>query len=86
MEYLLLSVGVLIFFNEVMPTLTLVFEYFRTLLSSKIVLIQHQAMSIQEEIEKMNERMEKSNTSAIGFQIDSDIGEEYYEPEDKNAS
>lgn len=86
MEYLLLSVGVLIFFNEVMPTLTLVFEYFRTLLSSKIVLIQHQAMSIQEEIEKMNEQMEKSQTSAIGFQIDSDIGEEYYEPEDKNAS
>lgn len=86
MEYLLLSVGVIIFFNEVMPTLTLIFEYIRTLISSKIVLIQHQAMSIQEEIETINERMEKSNTSAIGFQIDSDIGEEYYEPEDKNAS
>lgn len=86
MEYLLLSVGVLIFFNEVIPTLTVVFEYFRTLISSKIVLIQHQAMRIQEEIEKMNEQMEESHTSAIGFQIDSDIGEEYYEPEDKNAS
>lgn len=86
MEYLLLSVGVLILFNEVMPTLTLVFDYFRTLISSKIVLIQHQAMRIQEEIEKMNERMDKSQTSSIGFQIDSDIGEEYYEPEDKNAS
>lgn len=83
MEYLLLSVGVLVFFNEVMPTLTLVFEYIRTLISSKIVIIQHKIMKIQEEIEDMDEKLEKSHVNAIGFQIDTDDMEEYYEPEDK---
>lgn len=83
MEYLLLSVGVLIFFNEVMPTLTLVFEYIRTLISSKIVIIQHKVMKMQEEIEDMDEKLEKSHVNAIGFQIDTDDMEEYYEPQDK---
>ena len=43
-------------------------------------------MKIQEEIEDMDEKLEKSHVNAIGFQIDTDDMEEYYEPEDKNAS
>lgn len=78
MEYLLLAIAIIIVYTEIFPTLSIFFEYIRTLIAAKITIIQQQTIHIQEDIERTQAEMEPCQTHAIGFR---DRDEEYMEEE-----
>lgn len=67
MEYLLLAVLVIIVYAEVLPTISMVFEFIRTWLASKITIIQQHTVHAQEDIQNTQARMEPTNSVAIGL-------------------
>lgn len=69
MFYLLLSIISIIFYVEILPTISVFFELIRTWLAAKITIIQQNTLYIQEEIQKSQERMEQQNTNVIGFEV-----------------
>ena len=76
LEYLLLAVLSIIVYAEVLPTISIGFECLRTWLASKIAILQLNTTQIQEDIQKSQERMETTNSVAIGFHAPSEIEEE----------
>ena len=81
MEYLLLAVLVIIVYAEVLPTISMVFELIRTWIADKITIIQQHTVHIQEDIQDAQDRMEPTNSVAIGFHAPPDPiemeGEDY---------
>lgn len=73
MEYLLLAVLVIIVYAEVLPTISMVFELIRTWLAAKITIIQQHTVHTQEDIQDTQDRMEPSNSVAIGFHAPQEI-------------
>lgn len=69
MFYLLLSIISIIFYVEILPTISVFFELVRTWLAAKITIIQQDTLYIQEEIQKSQERMDQQNTNVIGFEV-----------------
>lgn len=76
MEYLLLTIIVIIIYTEILPTLSIIFEFIRTWISGKILIIQQSTVHIQEDIQNTSNRLEKKNTFAIGFHDESE--DEFY--------
>ena len=82
MTYLLLAVLSIIVYAEVLPTISLMFEYIRTWLAYGIATIQQRTVTMQEEIQQAQERLQPQQTHAIGFQVTSESEEEYEYEED----
>lgn len=79
MEYLLLAVLSIIVYAEVLPTISVIFEFIRTLIAAKITIIQQSTVHIQEDIQDTHSRMEQNSTVAMGFHVSShDLEEEEY--------
>lgn len=76
MNYLLLAVLSIIVYAEVLPTISLGFEWLRTWLTSKIAILQLNTAQIQEDIQEAQARMEPQQTQAIGFQINTNKEED----------
>lgn len=76
MEYLLLAVLIIIIYAEVLPTISMVFEFIRTWLASKITIIQQYTVHAQEDIQDTQTRMEPTNSVAIGFHAPTEIEED----------
>ena len=76
MEYLLLAILSIIIYAEILPTISLGFEWLRTWLASKIAIIQLETAQIQEDIQEAQARMEPQQTQAIGFQVNTNKEEE----------
>lgn len=76
MNYLLLAVLSIIIYAEVLPTISLGFEWLRTWLTSKIAILQLNTTQIQEDIQEAQARMEPQQTQAIGFQINTNKEED----------
>lgn len=76
MEYLLLAVLSIIVYAEVLPTISILFEFIRTLVASKIAIIQQHTVHAQEDIQNTQARMEPQQTQAIGFQVNTNKEEE----------
>lgn len=76
MNYLLLAVLSIIIYAEVLPTISLGFEWLRTWLTSKIAILQLNTAQIQEDIQEAQARMEPQQTQAIGFQVNINKEEE----------
>lgn len=68
MSYLLLAVLSIIVYAEVLPTLSIMFEYVRTLFASKITIIQQNTVHAQEDIQETQARIEPQHSTVIGFQ------------------
>lgn len=68
MEYLLLAVIVILTYAEFLPTISLACEYIRTWIAYGIALIQQRTVAQQEEIQKVQERLQPQQNNAIGFQ------------------
>lgn len=82
MNYLLLAVLSIIIYAEVLPTISLGFEWLRTWLTSKIAILQLNTAQIQEDIQEAQECLEKQSTHAIGFAVPTEMideEDEYYE-------
>lgn len=81
MEYLLLAVLVIIVYAEVLPTISMAFELIRTWFADKITIIQQHTIHIREDIQDAQDRMEPTNSVAIGFHTPPDPvemeGEDY---------
>ena len=81
MEYLLLAVLSIIVYAEVLPTISVIFEFIRTLIAAKITIIQQRTVHAQEDIQDTQARMEPNNSVAIGFHVPPDPiemeGEDY---------
>lgn len=73
MEYLLLAILSIIIYTEILPTLSIFFEFIRTWLASKITLIQQHTVHVQEDIQDTQERTEPKDIQAIGFHTPSEI-------------
>lgn len=78
MQYLLLAVLSIIVYAEVLPTLSLIFEYIRTWLAYGIATVQQRTVIAQEEIQVTQERLQNQQVNAMGFQISTESGG-YYE-------
>lgn len=76
MEYLLLAILSIIIYAEILPTISLGFEWLRTWLASKIAILQLNTTQIQEDIQEAQARMESQQTQAIGFQVNTNKEEE----------
>ena len=76
MEYLLLAILSIIIYAEILPTISLGFEWLRTWLASKIAILQLKTAQIQEDIQEVQARMEPQQTQAIGFQVNTNKEEE----------
>lgn len=76
MNYLLLAVLSIIVYAEVLPTISLGFEWLRTWLTSKIAILQLNTAQIQEDIQEAQARMEPQQTQAIGFQVNTNKEED----------
>lgn len=81
MHYLLLAVLSILIYTEVLPTISLGFEWLRTWLAAKIAIIQQNTIHTQEDIQNTQSRMEPTNSMAIGFHTppEIDLEEEDYE-------
>lgn len=79
MNYLLLAVLSIIIYAEVLPTISLVFEYIRTWIALGITITQQKTVIIQEQTQEAQERLEPQQAHAIGFQYQ---GEEYEEEDE----
>lgn len=79
MNYLLLAVLSIIIYAEVLPTISLIFEYIRTWLALGITTTQQKTVIIQEQTQEAQERLQPQSSHAIGFQYQ---GEEYEEEDD----
>ena len=76
MEYLLLAILSIIIYAEILPTISLGFEWLRTWLAAKIAILQLNTTQIQEDIQEAQARMEQQQTQAIGFQVNTNKEEE----------
>ena len=81
MECLLYAVLVIVVYAEVLPTISVLFEFIRTWLAAKIAIIQQNTVHTQEDIQNTQARMESTNSMAIGFHTppEIDLEEEDYE-------
>lgn len=82
MNYLLLAVLSIIVYAEVLPTISLGFEWIRTWIAAKIAIIQLETAQMQEDLQESQERLEKQSSHAIGFVVpsqDNDDEEEWEE-------
>ena len=81
MECLLYAVLVIIVYAEVLPTISVFFEFIRTWVAAKIAIIQQNTVHTQEDIQNTQARMEPTNSMAIGFHTppEIDLEEEDYE-------
>lgn len=80
MNYLLLAVLSIIVYAEVLPTISLEFEWIRTWIAAKIATIQLKTAQMQEDLQEAQERLEKQSSHAIGFVVpsqDNDDEEEW---------
>lgn len=82
MNYLLYAVLVIVVYAEVLPTISLMFEYIRTWLGYGINTVQQKAVAKQEAIQEAQERLQPQHSNAIGFQVTSESEEEYEYEED----
>ena len=64
---------VIIVYAEVLPTISMLFEFIRTSVASKIAIIQQHTVHIQEDIQNTQSRMEPNNSVAIGFHAPPEI-------------
>lgn len=76
MNSLILAMLVIVVYAEVLPTISICFEFIRTFITLQIAKIQYAISTIQEGIEQAQERMKPTNTFAVGFQAPQ---EEYYD-------
>lgn len=67
MDYLLLAVLSIIVYAEILPTISVFFEFIRTIIAAKITIIQQHTVHTQEDIQDTQARMESTNSVAIGF-------------------
>ena len=67
MKYLLLIIISIIIYTEVLPTLSVLFEFIRTWLVAKITIIQQYTLKMQDDIQDIQEKIKKTNNIAIGF-------------------
>lgn len=67
MQYLLLAILSIIVYAEVLPTISLGFEWIRTWIAAKIAIIQLETAQMQEDLQEAQERLEKQSSHAIGF-------------------
>lgn len=81
MECLLLALLSIVIYTEVLPTLSIFFEFIRTWFASKITIIQQYTVHMQEDIQNTQTRMEPSTTHAIGFKASTQDIEDYEEDE-----
>lgn len=81
MQYLLLAVLSIIAYTEVLPTLSLIFEYIRTWLALGITITQQKTVIIQEQTQEAQERLQPQQVHAIGFQYQGEECEEEDEDE-----
>lgn len=81
MNYLLYAVLVIVVYAEVLPTISLMFEYIRTWFGYGINTVQQKAAAKQEEIQEAQERLQSQHSNAIGFQYPE---EPIYEEEDED--
>lgn len=81
MNYLLYAVLVIVVYAEVLPTISLMFEYIRTWLGYGINTVQQKAVAKQEAIQETQERLQPQHSNAIGFQYPE---ERVYEEEDED--
>lgn len=81
MNYLLYAVLVIVVYAEVLPTISLMFEYIRTWLGYGINTVQQKAVAKQEAIQEAQERLQPQHSNAIGFQYQ---GETTYEEEEED--
>lgn len=82
MQYLLLAVLSIIIYAEVLPTISLGFEWVRTWIAAKIAIIQLETAQMQEDLQEAQERLEKQSTHAVGFAVPTEMideEDEYYE-------
>lgn len=82
MQYLLLAILSIIIYAEILPTISLIFEYIRTWLAYGIAIIQQKSLSKQEEIQNTQDRLTSPPANQIGFDIIN--SKEYYEEEDED--
>lgn len=81
MNYLLYAVLVIVVYAEVLPTISLMFEYIRTWLGYGINTVQQKAVAKQEAIQEAQERLQPQRSNAIDFQYPE---EPTYEEEDED--
>lgn len=81
MQYLLLAILSIIVYAEVLPTISLIFEYIRTWLALGITITQQKTVIIQEKTQEAQERLQPQHSHVIGFQCQD---ESVYEDEDDN--
>lgn len=81
MNYLLYAVLVIVVYAEVLPTISLMFEYIRTWLGYGINTVQQKAVSKQEAIQEAQERLQPQHSNAIGFKYQEKT---IYEEEDED--
>ena len=82
MNYLLLAILSIIVYAEVLPTISLGFEWLRTWIAAKITIIQLRTAQMQEDLQETQERLEKQSSNAIGFAVPTEMvdeEDEYYE-------
>lgn len=80
MNYLLLAVLSIIVYAEVLPTISLGFEWLRTWIAAKIAIIQLETAQVQEDLQEAQDCLEKQSSHAIGFVVpsqDNDDEEEW---------
>lgn len=75
MNYLLYAVLVIVVYAEVLPTISLMFEYIRTWLGYGINTVQQKA------IQEAQERLQPQHSNAIGFEYQE---KPIYEEEDED--
>lgn len=81
MNYLLYTVLVIVVYAEVLPTISLMFEYIRTWLGYGINTVQQKVVVKQEAIQEAQGRLQPQHSNAIGFQYPE---EPTYEEEDED--
>lgn len=81
MNYLLYAVLVIVVYAEVLPTISLMFEYIRTWLGYGINTVQQKAVAKQEAIQEPQERLQPQHSNAIGFEYQE---KPIYEEEDED--
>ena len=79
MEYLLLAVLSIIVYAEILPTIATLFDLIRSIMLSKIAIIQQSTVHLQEDIQNVQERLQSQETHVIGFQAPTDEEGEYDE-------
>lgn len=81
MNYLLYAVLVIVVYAEILPTISLMFEYIRTWLGYGINTVQQKAVAKQEAIQEAQERLQPQHSNAIGFEYQEKT---IYEEEDED--